>query len=148
MGITRRDFLGKVGWGAIVVAVGAMAGAFVRFLQPNVTTPAPGPVDIGTPNDYPIGSLTLIENARSYLGHDERGWYALVAICTHLGCTPRLEADAFVCPCHGSRFSRDGQVRTGPATRSLDHAFVGRGANGQLFIDRRRLVDANYRLPV
>ncbi|MBI4788866.1 MAG: Rieske 2Fe-2S domain-containing protein [Chloroflexi bacterium] len=146
--MTRRDFLGKVGWGAIVVAVGALAGALARFFEPNVTTPAPGPVEIGAPGDYPVGSLTFVERARAYLGRDERGLYALTAICTHLGCTPRLESDTLVCPCHGSRFTRQGQVVSGRAPRALERAFVGRGANGRLFIDRGRPVDASYRLPV
>jgi len=35
-----------------------------------------------------------------------------------------------------------------PATRALARAFVGRAASGNLFIDRRRVVDADYRLAV
>ncbi len=146
MSLTRRDFLTNIGIGATVLALGSVGAAFARFLQPNVTTPAPGPVEIGALSDYAVGSLTFIENARAYLGRDERGFYALTAICTHLGCTPRLEADAFACPCHGSQFTRAGDVVNGPATRALDRAFVGRAASGKLFIDRSRVVDAGYRL--
>ncbi|MCL4394376.1 MAG: ubiquinol-cytochrome c reductase iron-sulfur subunit [Chloroflexi bacterium] len=146
--LTRRELLAKIGWGALAIAAGSFLAAFARFLQPNVTTPAPGPVEIGTADEYPIGSLSLVENARAYVGRDERGFYAIIAICTHLGCTPRLEADAFACPCHGSRFTRDGTVVNGPAGRALDRALVGRAANGKLFVDRSRAVDANYRLPV
>ena len=45
---------------------------------------------------------------------------AVEAVCTHEGCTV-TEADGatFVCPCHGSRYSRTGQVILGPATASL-----------------------------
>jgi len=118
---------------------------FARFLTPNLVTPAPGPVEIGSPEEYAMGSLTHVENAQAYLGRDERGFYAIVAICTHLGCTPRLESNEFACPCHGSRFARDGSVLASPATRALDRAFVGRNANGKLFVDRSRIVDANYR---
>ncbi len=146
MSLTRRDFLTNIGIGATVMALGSVGAAFARFLQPNVTTPAPGPVAIGVADEYAVGSLTFIENARAYLGRDERGFYALTAICTHLGCTPRLEADVFACPCHGSQFTRAGDVVNGPATRALDRAFVGRAASGKLFIDRSRVVDAGYRL--
>lgn len=146
MSLTRRDFLTKMGIGAVMLALGSLGAAFAQFMQPNVTTPAPGPVEIGAAGEYAAGSLTYIENARAYLGRDARGFYAIVAVCTHLGCTPRLDADAFACPCHGSRFARDGQVLNGPATRALDRAFVGRAASGKLFIDRRHGVDANYRL--
>src|SRR4030042_4642203 len=41
-----------------------------------------------------------------WLIRDERGWYALSNICTHLGCAPALDQTSklLVCPCHGSRF--------------------------------------------
>jgi menaquinol-cytochrome c reductase iron-sulfur subunit len=42
--------------------------------------------------------------------------------CTHLGCAYHwdLSQRQFACPCHGSRFSVDGKVLTGPAPRPLD----------------------------
>jgi len=146
MKLSRRDFLTNLGFGSFLVASGALVAMFARFLTPNVVTPAPGPVAIGMPDEYALGSLTHIEHARVYLGRDERGLYAISATCTHLGCTPRLDANEFVCPCHGSRFARDGRVRSAPATRDLDRAFVGRNANGKLFVDRSRKVNAEYRL--
>lgn len=47
--------------------------------------------------------------------------HAVSAICTHLGCTVEFNpADVtWDCPCHGSRFSTDGTVIQGPATRNL-----------------------------
>lgn len=42
--------------------------------------------------------------------------------CTHLGCAYHWDESqrVFSCPCHGSRFSIDGKVLTGPALRPLD----------------------------
>lgn len=42
--------------------------------------------------------------------------------CTHLGCHVRWNPaeSSFDCPCHGSRFDRDGDVITGPAVRALE----------------------------
>jgi menaquinol-cytochrome c reductase iron-sulfur subunit len=42
--------------------------------------------------------------------------------CTHLGCAYHWEdsRNQFVCPCHGSYFSIEGEVIAGPAPRPLD----------------------------
>ncbi|CAG0946938.1 cytochrome b6-f complex iron-sulfur subunit [Anaerolineae bacterium] len=144
--MTRRDFLTNLGFSAFLAASGALTAMFVRFLTPNVVTPAPGPVEIGMPDEYAVGALSHIEKARVYLGRDERGFYAIIATCTHLGCIPRLDDNEFTCPCHGSRFASEGKVLSAPATRALERAFVGRNANGKLFVDRSRKVEADYRL--
>jgi cytochrome b6-f complex iron-sulfur subunit len=45
---------------------------------------------------------------------------AIEAVCTHEGCTiTGADGDIYVCPCHGSRYNRSGQVVNGPATASL-----------------------------
>jgi menaquinol-cytochrome c reductase iron-sulfur subunit len=42
--------------------------------------------------------------------------------CTHLGCAYHWDdpSHTFMCPCHNSVFSVDGQVLSGPAPRPLD----------------------------
>ena len=45
---------------------------------------------------------------------------AIDATCTHEGCTvTNVDGDQYVCPCHGSRYTRSGQVVHGPAMASL-----------------------------
>jgi len=45
---------------------------------------------------------------------------ALDAVCTHEGCTiTDAQGNDYVCPCHGSRYSRDGRVIGGPAMANL-----------------------------
>jgi Rieske Fe-S protein len=45
---------------------------------------------------------------------------AIDAVCTHEGCTVNgVDGDIYVCPCHGSRYTRAGQVVHGPAKASL-----------------------------
>ncbi len=51
---------------------------------------------------------------------------AVDAACTHLGCIVRHEPEAacWQCPCHGSRFSIDGEVLQGPAIKPLERIDV------------------------
>lgn len=42
------------------------------------------------------------------------------AACPHLGCTINETANGFICPCHGSAWSADGERLGGPTPRSMD----------------------------
>lgn len=83
----------------------------------------------------PIEELTRGEGAVvSAAGHkvaafrDEGGaLHAVSTRCTHLGCQVRWNAAerTWDCPCHGSRFSLDGLVLSGPAVRPLPERPIG-----------------------
>ena len=55
--------------------------------------------------------------------------------CTHLGCAYRYDAvqKNFICPCHISAFSLDGNVLSGPAPRPLDR-YEAKIANGRVLL--------------
>lgn len=63
---------------------------------------------------------------------------ALSMVCTHWSCDIDWEKDeqAFVCPCHGSRFDTAGAVTEGPAEEPLRRYPVTEDA-GTLIIDLR-----------
>jgi len=45
---------------------------------------------------------------------------AIDAVCSHESCTVTgADGATYVCPCHGSRYNRSGQVLAGPARASL-----------------------------
>jgi glycine/D-amino acid oxidase-like deaminating enzyme/nitrite reductase/ring-hydroxylating ferredoxin subunit len=48
--------------------------------------------------------------------------HSFSAVCPHLGCVLQWNADekTFDCPCHGSRFSKEGIVINGPAVSNLE----------------------------
>jgi glycine/D-amino acid oxidase-like deaminating enzyme/nitrite reductase/ring-hydroxylating ferredoxin subunit len=55
--------------------------------------------------------------------------HAYSAICPHLGCVLQWNGDehSFDCPCHGSRFTCEGQVVNGPAIGNLKRIELGGG---------------------
>jgi menaquinol-cytochrome c reductase iron-sulfur subunit len=63
---------------------------------------------------------------------------AFTPTCTHLGCVYHWEGleNRFVCPCHHSAFSAEGEVLRGPARRPLGR-YETRLANNMLFIKQR-----------
>ena len=96
----------------------ASGGLLVRYLTP-VTSGKRRVLASAVAADVPTGGALVFRTERLVLMKDDTGFYALSLICTHLGCTVTVTEDALSCPCHGSRFDRQGRVLSGPATRSL-----------------------------
>jgi Rieske Fe-S protein len=146
--LKRRGFLAWLTRGSLAATVALAVGQVVRFFsfQPPGTTS--DVIPIGPPGDYPLGALVYVVEARAYVGHDAEGLYALDAVCPHLGClVKRRKRGEFACPCHGSFFEADGQVRTGPATKPLCYLYLWLDEEEvQLMIDRTQPVEPTTRL--
>lgn len=139
---SRKDFLSLAGWGGVLVSIGSSLLAFGRFMFPRVLF-EPSPVfKAGYPDEYPVGKVNLrfMQDQRVWIVREKDGIYALLAICTHLGCTPNwLEGEEkFKCPCHGSGFKKDGINFEGPAPRALERVKITVAADGQLLIDKSK----------
>jgi len=107
----------KLGLGSLGIAAAGTAAFSYQFLSPNVLYEPSPIVNAGKPENYAVDSVTLDANTGIYLIHDQKGFYALSAVCTHLGCLTawKPELDVIACPCHGSKFNRDGVKIAGPA---------------------------------
>ncbi len=83
-----------------------------------------------------------------YLAADERGVFALTAVCTHRGCLVLSEApEGFGCPCHDSAYNLQGEVTQGPAKLPLHHLEVTEiEPKGLLQVDVSRTVPPETRL--
>lgn len=46
-------------------------------------------------------------------------YIACLMRCTHQDCEVELQGTRYICPCHGSEFSNEGAVLTGPAEEPL-----------------------------
>jgi cytochrome b6-f complex iron-sulfur subunit len=147
---SRRGFFTLVGLVAFGVANLAALVLSLRFIIPNVTYDEALLFKAGAPADYPVGSTTIFSDKRIALNRDPDGFYAISLICTHLGCTPRwFQTDnMFRCPCHGSRYLRNGVRFFGPAPRPMDVVKVGLAADGTIFVDRSKVVARTDRTAV
>ena len=139
--LNRRDFI-KVTTGIVGGLIGAVLGlpAIGYLLDPALKSG-------GKEAWIPIGKIADMQVGRPYQFSFTRvqvnGWertstshggfvlrrseaptdiIVLNSRCTHLGCTVNWkdETQAFVCPCHDAKFSREGIVLGGPPPRPLD----------------------------
>lgn len=70
-----------------------------------------------------VGGAVLVESTAGVFlvsRTSDAAFTAVEAVCTHEGCTVNgADGNVYVCPCHGSRYDRNGRVLAGPATASL-----------------------------
>jgi cytochrome b6-f complex iron-sulfur subunit len=137
-GCNRRRAFVKLGMGSIGVAFTGAAVFGYEFLSPNVLYEPSPVVDAGKADQYPLGSVTQDTAAEIYIVHGPEGIYAMSAICTHLGCLTAWNPDLGIiaCPCHGSKFRRDGTKIEGPAPRPLPWLRATLSDDGDLLVDR------------
>ncbi|HET9317482.1 MAG TPA: Rieske 2Fe-2S domain-containing protein [Vicinamibacteria bacterium] len=139
----RRTFMKMalpVGWVAFSAACASSLVATARFLFPNVLFEPPQAFKAGFPGEYNVGEVdTRWKDAFSvWIVREPEGFYALIAVCTHLGCSPNWLAaeNKFKCPCHGSGFYRTGVNFEGPAPRPLERARIVLADDGQILVDK------------
>jgi cytochrome b6-f complex iron-sulfur subunit len=139
---TRRIFLWSlpVGWAAFAAACASSLIASGRFLFPNVLFEPPQSFKAGFPSEYNVGEVDVRwkDAFGVWIVREPAGFYALIAVCTHLGCSPNWlpTENKFKCPCHGSGFYRSGVNFEGPAPRPLERARIVLADDGQILVDK------------
>src|ERR1700740_2745575 len=84
--VDRRQFFLKLGLGSMGIAAAGTAVFAYQFLSPNVLYEPSPVVNMGKPESYQPDSVTLDVDARIFVIHAKEGFFALNAVCTHLGC--------------------------------------------------------------
>jgi cytochrome b6-f complex iron-sulfur subunit len=146
--LSRRAWMG-LAWGTFSAATAASLAATGRFMFPNVLNEPPQQFKAGFPNEYGMGvderwkekfAIWIVRIADENVEPHGAGFYALITVCTHLGCTPNyLSAEnKFKCPCHGSGYRLTGINFEGPAPRPLERAKISLADDGQILIDKSR----------
>jgi cytochrome b6-f complex iron-sulfur subunit len=138
--ITRREFFSLTGWLAFFIFLATAIAGTIRFFFPRVLFEASPVFKAGFPDEYALGEVSskFLKSHRVWIVREEDGFYALSAVCTHLGCTPRwLEMEnKFKCPCHGSGFHRSGLNFEGPAPRPLERVKITLDESGRFVVDK------------
>ncbi len=152
LGLSRRQFFNRGILASLALAAGGFGASLLAFLWPSSSGGFGGKVAAGTSLNDMLSYNTdkkqpfYIPEARAYVvpypkvdlpkaktvyaptvyAGMEKGIVALYQKCVHLGCrVPWCDTSQwFECPCHGSKYSRVGEKKGGPAPRGLDRFAV------------------------
>ena len=146
-GITRRKLVQRA---AVVVCAPVLArgvSGCARRIPPDRDVRAGSLVDgrlvvprSAAPELERAGGAVVLHNTCApqpvLLANTGTGFVALQAICPHAGCELAWasEDDEVECPCHGSRFARDGTVLHPPAVSNVPTYPVGADGRGNLIV--------------
>jgi cytochrome b6-f complex iron-sulfur subunit len=147
VGVNRRQFFNRSIVAAQSLVLGSFGLAIIGFLWPSLSGGFGGKVNAGSLKDilsqiadkkqpfyvpearayinpYPAYALPAAKKvySASILPEMQAGIVVLYQKCVHLGCrVPWCQTSQwFECPCHGSKYSRVGEKKGGPAPRGLD----------------------------
>ena len=128
-GINRREFLSYAWGGALTLLTLESGLATYQFMYPRFREGEfGGKFLLGAATGLPQIGIDPEGNStgKFWLINTDNGPRALYMVCTHLGCLYKWEPsnNRFECPCHGSKFDREGHYIEGPAPRSLDQFLV------------------------
>lgn len=162
-GLTRRRILKLAFWTSAGTLVAGAVASLVNSLYPRGVRGFGGPVtvpaaNVPKPGDPPLISIegkfwlvNLAPGEGHIAGDDTSTQGGLVALwrrCPHLGCAVPWnsgyvfsEAEGaekrqgwFLCPCHGSTYTKAGVRGFGPAPRSMDTMLIEVDAEGNVVV--------------
>ena len=141
--VSRRSAILGAFWTGVTALVAGGVGTVLNAVYPRNVTGFGGPITVPAsripkpgddPRSFVEGRFLLVNLApgEGAMPGDETqpagGLIALYKKCPHLGCSVPWRGDAsfkelrgvFLCPCHGSTYTRAGVRLFGPAPRSMD----------------------------
>lgn len=132
-GISRQSFLRAALGGAGICYAGIVGYPVYRYLESPVekaegmaavkeVTLDPSKVPVGTAAMFKFGSRPAM-----LIHHTDGTWVALIAVCSHLGCTVQYEGDKdrIFCACHGGVYNaHTGGNVSGPPPHPLERLDV------------------------
>jgi len=126
--LTRREFLFYIWTASMVLSLASTGGVVLWFAYPRFRAGEFGgtfkidvakiPTTDAAPENHSDGRFWFVNTGSGIL--------ALYVVCVHLGCLYKWvpSNNRFECPCHGSKYQKDGTYIEGPAPRSLDRFVI------------------------
>jgi cytochrome b6-f complex iron-sulfur subunit len=141
---SRRRFFQITGWSSLGIFFASAGAAFAKFFYPGVLYEPQTTFNAGKPEEYlkPSNPTDAVvderfkKTQRVWIVRNSKGIYAMVGVCTHLGCTPNWfpGEQRFKCPCHGSNYNLEGEVVAGPAPLPLFRAKISLAPDGSMIV--------------
>lgn len=139
----RRSVIDLFLGGSLMATVAAFLYPVVRYLLPpkrpivsqdTVVAAKTGELAPNSAKVFRFGTAPAI-----LVNTPEGKLVALTAVCTHLTCTVRFEAETetLFCPCHNGRFDLGGNVLSGPPPRPLE-TFAVTVSGSDIIVSRKR----------
>lgn len=144
----RRDFLGLAAWWS---AAAALLFAFLGSMRLPKAAVLPSPSKkfrVALPASLAAGQPHVPAGRSVALFKDGVQVYAISTVCTHLGCIVKPTENGFDCPCHGSKFGKDGSVIKGPAPKGLPWLEVKNLGGDNFLVDEGKSVAAGTTVTV
>lgn len=143
----RRDFLGAAAFWTTVSTLVFAALGIARMPKPGVLPGQSSEIKLGAPGEYPVSAEPQrVQGQNLFVLHDQDGFAVVAAVCSHLGCIVAANPEGFECPCHGSKFARDGRVVRGPAPSALAWHAIRLAPDGQIVVDIKKTVPVGTRV--
>lgn len=127
--MSRRGFIKTAVVGVSLAYVGAIGYPIYRYLNSSVETSAA----LGAVKEVVLDKASGLAKGAALMfkfgtrpslliHHTDDTWVAMDAVCTHMGCTVKFDAESssIVCACHGGKYdAKSGETISGPPPRPL-----------------------------
>lgn len=138
--MARRDFLGLAAWWSAAAALLFAFFGAMRLPKAAVLPSAAKKFRVRLPGSLASGQAFIPSGRAVALYRQDNQVYAISTVCTHLGCIVKPVDSGFDCPCHGSKFAKDGSVLKGPAPTALPWYEVKHLGGDDFLVDEAKKV--------
>lgn len=122
--LTRRGLIdGAIRVCGLITGVGLIVPALAYLWPATKSGPVKTREEVGSVNGWDVWQARKVSAGGKpvLVVRTDRGFVALSAVCTHLGCLVEFDSAArkVQCPCHAGTFDLQGRVTGGPPPRPL-----------------------------